>query len=422
VTPVQYLRAFARGWWIIVLCMLAGTALTLLLDLVATSTYTSTSKVLVSPARTAVTTSSEAYSAALLAQQRVASYKDIANGDTVAQDVVDRLDLHLTAAQLEDRIAVTAPTGTTLLTVSVRDPDADQAQRIATQAAESIVTIIDRLEDTRGQGRPVLRAAVVGAEPPAVASTASPAWRSPVLGTVGGLLVGLGLAVVVWRLDRRLRDEDQVVDALGAPVLAVLPGPAEQHDDAIRELRTGLFFLHPGADKCLSVTLSSPHAIDGVPQTTSAVARALVDTGARVLLVEGDLHQPRLASLLGLDADAAGLADYLGGTATMDEVTHEHAGSGVDVVVAGTTPAHPADVLHSPALARLVDDAAQRYDFVLVTAPATTEGTDAAAVAARCDGVLLTVVRGRTTEPEVLAALTHFERVHAPVLGAVLVS
>ena len=73
-------------------------------------------------------------------------------------------------------------------------------------------------------------------------------------------------------------------------------------------------------------------------------------------------------------------------------------------------------------MGQLVADTAQRYDFVLVTAPATTVGTDAAALAARCDGVLMMVVRGRTTEPEVLAARTHFERVHAPVLGAVLVS
>ncbi len=341
-TPVQYLRAFARGWWIIVLCMLAGTALTLLLDQLATSTYTSTSGVLVSPTRSAKTTSSEAYSAALLAQQRVASYQAIANGDSVAKDVVDRLNLHLTVAQLEDRIDVTAPTGTTLLKVSVTDPDADEAQQIASQAAESIVAVIDKVESTPGQGRPVLRAAVVGAAPPPVASTASPAWRNPVLGAVGGLLLGLGLAVVVSRLDRRLHDEDRVVDVLEAPVLAVLPGPAEQHDDAIRELRTSLYFLHPGAGTCLSVTLSSPHQVDGVPQTASAVAAALVDTGWRVLLVEGDLHEPRLASLLGLDAGAAGLTDYLGGTSTLDEVTRRHDASGVDVVVAGTPAADPA--------------------------------------------------------------------------------
>lgn len=421
-TPVQYLRAFARGWWIIGLCVVAGTALTLLLDQLATSTYTSTSSVLVSPVRTAKTTSSEAYSADLLAQQRMASYVEIAEGDSVAQDVVDRLDLDLTPAQLEDRIAVSAPTGTTLLTITVRDPQADEAQQIAAQAAESVATVIDRFEATRSEGRPVLRAAVVGQEQPPASATAAPAWRNPVVGALASLLVGLGLAVVVARLDRRLRDEDEVADALGAPVLGVLPGPAEQHEDAVRELRTSLFFLHPGTDGCLSVAISSPHAVEGVPQLSSAVARALADTGARVLLVEGDLLDHRLADLLGLEAQGAGLTDYLAGAGTVDDVTRKHTASGVDVVVAGTSPANPADVLHSPALGRLVEDAAQRYDFVLVTAPPTTVGTDAAALAARCDGVLLTVVRVRTTRPEVLAARTQFERVHAPVLGAVLVS
>ncbi|WP_027860460.1 polysaccharide biosynthesis tyrosine autokinase [Marmoricola sp. URHB0036] len=421
-TPVQYLRAFARGWWIIVLCVVAGTALTLLLDQLATSTYTSTSNVLVSPVRTAHTTSSDAYSAALLAQQRMASYVEIAGGDTVAQDVLERLDLHLSVDQLEDRIAVSVRTGTTLLTISVRDPHADETRQIAAHAAESVATVIDRIEATRGEGRPVLRAAVVSQERPAVSATAAPAWRNPVVGAVASLLVGLGLAVAVARLDPRLRDEDQVVDALGAPVLGVLPGPAEQHDEAVRELRTSLFFQLPGADRCLSVAVSSPHAVEGVPQLSSAVASALADTGARVLLVEGDLLDPRLAALLELNAAGAGLTDYLDGGATIDDVTRKHAASGVDVIVAGTTPTNPADLLHSPALGQLVEDAAHRYDFVLVTAPPTTVGTDAAALAARCDGVLLTVVRGRTTEPEVVAARTQFERVHTPVLGAVLVS
>jgi capsular exopolysaccharide synthesis family protein len=159
-----------------------------------------------------------------------------------------------------------------------------------------------------------------------------------------------------------------------------------------------------------------------VPQLSSAVASALADTGAQVLLVEGDLLDPRLAALLALDPAGAGLTDYLGGGATIDDVTRKHAASGVDVIVGGTPPANPADLLHSPALGQLVEDAAHRYDFVLVTAPPTTVGTDAAAVAARCDGVLLTVLRGRTTEPEVVAARTQLERVHTPVLGAVLVS
>ena len=103
-----------------------------------------------------------------------------------------------------------------------------------------------------------------------------------------------------------------------------------------------------------------------------ALAAALVDTGARVLLVEADLHAPREASVFDqYGDDAVGLTNYLGGASTEEAVIRHDAASGVDLVSAGFALADPADLLHSQAFAALMENAARRYDFVLVNAPAT---------------------------------------------------
>jgi succinoglycan biosynthesis transport protein ExoP len=434
VTPIQYLRAFRRSWWLIALCAVAGTALSLLLNASSTPTYTSTATVLLSSVRTSATTIAEASQGDVLAQQRVASYADIARGPALAKDLVDELHLDLTPSELRDQIDVVVPNATTVLRISVDDVDPEQAQLIASRAATSIVTVIDDLEKKRGQGNPLLRASVAAEAQVPSAATAPPAWRNPALGAAAGVAVGLWLAVVRSRLDRRIRDESAARETLGVPLLGVLPvsrssaaigrgrGDA-RWDEAIRELRTSIYFLHPGADQCLTLAIASPHPIDQLARIAGEVAAALVDTGARVLLVDTDLHAPRQTPLLGPDAGKGpGLGDYLTATSTEEDAIHHDAASGVDVLPSGTTPPNPADLLHSEAFAILVKAAAQRYDFVLVTTAATSLGTDAAAVAARCDGTLVAMVRRDTSRRQVRSALGQLERVDAPVLGGVFLS
>ena len=191
----------------------------------------------------------------------------------------------------------------------------------------------------------------------------------------------------------------------------------------MRQLRTSVYFLHPGPDGCLTLALTSPRPLEQLPQIAGDVAASLVDAGARVLLVQADLHGTAGTPLLGAESDGhPGLADYLDGSSTDEAVIQHHEATGVDVVPAGTTPADPADLLHSEELATLLQKAEQHYDYVLVTTAATSLGTDAAAVAARCDGALVVVARRGSRRRDVRSALTQLERVDAPVLGGVFLS
>lgn len=433
-TPTQYLRAFWRSWYVIAICTVAGAGLVSLVTSKDTATYASNVGVLVESVKTSATTVAEASTGTVLAQQRVATYADLARGLSVAQIVVDALDLGVTPSELEDQIDVSVPRQTSVIRISAEAATPEGAQRIASRTAATVVTSISKLEQERGQGKPLLRARVIGkADLPATAIAPAP-WRNPALGLAGGLAVGLALAVVMARFDRRVRDESAAREAVGATVLGVLPGPrwrpaatgqgydTKRWEKAVRELRTSVYFLHPGPDGCLTLALTSPRPLEQLPQIAGDVAASLVDAGARVLVVQADLHRGAGTPLLGTEGDGQpGLADYLGGS-TDEAVIQHHEVSGVDVVPAGTTPSDPADLLHSGELARLVHKAEQHYDYVLITTAATSVGTDAAAVAARCDGALVVVARRGPRRRDVRSALTQLERVDAPVLGAVFLS
>jgi Mrp family chromosome partitioning ATPase len=61
-----------------------------------------------------------------------------------------------------------------------------------------------------------------------------------------------------------------------------------------------------------------------------------------------------------------------------------------------------------------------QYDFVIIDAPALLPFSDAAAVAARADGVVLVVRHHATTEEQATAAVEALDAVSAPLAGTVL--
>jgi capsular exopolysaccharide synthesis family protein len=325
-----------------------------------------------------------------------------------------------------------------VMRISVTDTDAHRAQLLASRAGTAAVHIIEDLEKVKGRDFALLRARVVtdATTPVEVpGEAAAPGWRNPALGAAGGLLLGMALAVALSRLDPRVGDAEAVEELLGIPVLGVLPGSGsrtprwaprprtEGWEDSVRRLRTNIFFHHPGPERCLTLALTAPHRVGELPRIGGAVAAALADTGGNVLLVEADLDEPPDARVFDQYADSSsGLSAYLAGESTEEEaVQHDHA-SGLDVVAAGDPPGNGADLLHSQAFATLMENAAKRYDFVMVNTPAMSVGTDAAAVAARCDRALLVAVLGRTREAQLLDAREQLLRVDASLLGVVLLS
>jgi capsular exopolysaccharide synthesis family protein len=435
VTTTQYVRVFRRFWRLIAVCAAVGLVVAVLVGALTSTTYTSSTGILVSSIVKNNTSASEAYSSTLLAQERMATYAVLAQGPTLAKEILDDSDIDLSESEVEDRLDVVVPASSTAMTIVVRDTDAHRAQQLASEAGDAMVKIIDRYEAARGPGRALLEARVTATAGKATSASSPPFWRNPLLGLMAGLIVGLGIAVAVARLDPRLRDESEAADELEAPVLGVLPmqrrrldhtpwSPDRTWEEAVRELRTNLYFRHPGGGTCLTFALTSPHPVDQLPTISDALAAALVDTGSRVLVIEADLHEPHEEVVFDqyVDAQPSGLTSYLEGTSTEEDVIRHDADSGVDVLPSGVAPPHAADLLHSQALATLLENVAQRYDFVLVSAPATTEGTGAAAVAARCDGVLLAVVLGRTRDGQLREAMTQMLRVNVPLLGGVLIS
>jgi capsular exopolysaccharide synthesis family protein len=180
------------------------------------------------------------------------------------------------------------------------------------------------------------------------------------------------------------------------PVSLAVPGSfaAEQY----QTLRYKLERLRQTRDlRIFAVT--SPDTGDGKTVVSINLAGALGgETPARVLLIDADLRRPSVTSYLGLtDVDGTGLADLVADerkTLTQVIRTFEHLN--FDLVPAGASSIPVHEILRSPRLEQVLQEARTRYDYVVLDTPPLFPVIDSALLSRSTDGMLIVVSANKT--------------------------
>ena len=180
--------------------------------------------------------------------------------------------------------------------------------------------------------------------------------------------------------------------------LVSLVEPSSFAAEQYRGLRHTVEQLHRSAGHTV-FAVGSPSASDGKTTTALNLAGALGQAPeARVLLVEADLRCPTVAERLGLDpARLPGLVEAIQSTSLgIERVARRLAAHNLSVVVAGACPATPFEVLKSRRLGELLDEARQRYDYIVVDTPPIVAFPDCRIIDTWVDGWLIVVKADRT--------------------------
>ena len=102
------------------------------------------------------------------------------------------------------------------------------------------------------------------------------------------------------------------------------------------------------------------------------------------------------------------------------DLTLQTVEGGLEVIVAGTVPPNPSEMLSSRRMADVIGELKKRFDYVVVDSAPTLPVSDAMALSRHVDGVLVVVQAGRVGLPQVRQTLATLEQVNAPLLGLVL--
>jgi protein-tyrosine kinase len=166
---------------------------------------------------------------------------------------------------------------------------------------------------------------------------------------------------------------------------------------AVEQYRRLAAVLHhlQGENGLKVVMVASPLSGDGKTLTAANLALTLSESYARrVLLVDGDLRSPAIHDLFGLP-NGTGLDDGLrareAGRLTLVEVSPQ-----LTILPAGRPDADPMSVLTSSRMRAVLDEAREKFDWVIVDTPPLGLLPDAHLLAGIVDGTLLVIAAGST--------------------------
>ncbi|HFI0328943.1 TPA: YveK family protein [Streptococcus suis] len=143
----------------------------------------------------------------------VQDYKEIILSQDVLKNVTTTLGI---TEDIKDKITVTIPTDTRILSISVRDSDPDQAATIANTLRDEAAKKI--IEVTKVSDVTTLEAALP-AEKPSTPRTK----RNLALGFVAGAFLATALVLVLEVLDDRVKRPQDIEEGLGMTLLGVVP-------------------------------------------------------------------------------------------------------------------------------------------------------------------------------------------------------
>jgi capsular exopolysaccharide synthesis family protein len=255
------------------------------------------------------------------------------------------------------------------------------------------------------------------------------------LGAALGSLIGIGAAFVRHARDTSIRDAERLQALTSATTLAEIPtdrnfrvapiaidqAAGSLRAESYRRLRTNLQF-HDGAPEhhrgAKVIVVTSAVLGEGTSATACNLARALAE-GSHVLLIDANLRHPQVETYLDLEP-GPGLTTVLTGRLMWPFARRWLHAVSLEVLPAGPVAPRLGELLTWRGMDDLLEDVRKPYDFVIIDAPALLPVSDAAAVAARADGVILVVRYRRTTEEQVTAAVAALDAVSARLIGTVL--
>jgi capsular exopolysaccharide synthesis family protein len=428
----DYLRILHRNWILILALTILGGAGAFGYSLLQTPSYEANTQLYVS-VRSDSSGVSELAQGTNFARQAVVSFVDVVDSAVVLDRVVDDLNLDTTPQQLARSVEASSPLNSVIISVKVTNTDAELAAAIANSVGTNFANVVvNQLEKPEGEATSLVRVETIE---PALVPTSPAAPHTALniaVGVVLGLALGLGVALLRSVLDTRIHSLHDIEAATEAPVLGgialdpdakkrpliVHADPRNPRAESFRSLRTNLQFIDvDGTSRSFVVSSAGPG--EGKSTTTANLAIALAETGARVVLVDGDLRLPRVADYMGIEG-GVGLTDVLIGRAELVDVLQQWGTGKLFVLPSGRTPPNPSELLGSQAMQRTLEALADAFDYVLVDAPPLLLVTDAAVISRFTSGVLMVAASGTTKKPQLTAAVDKLQAIGSRLFGVIV--
>lgn len=176
--------------------------------------------------------------------------------------------------------------------------------------------------------------------------------------------------------------------------------------ESFRILRTNLTYIFPLQKEQIAQTIMITSTIKGEGKTFTALNLSISFSimNKKVLLIGADMRNPQLHNYLNTKKNQQGLQDYLHDVSVdwRNTVNKSYLDNpNLDIILSGTIPPNPAELLSNGRLEKLIAEAKKEYDFIIVDTPPTLLVTDTLVISHLVDTTLY-VVRADYTPKKIL--------------------
>ncbi|WP_249156497.1 AAA family ATPase [Bradyrhizobium japonicum] len=315
------------------------------------------------------------------------------------------------------------------------------------------------MESIQQQSFPISEARVISqAAPPTQKSDPKPALALGLSG-IGGLILGLGLAILRDLSDRVFRTAEQVEAELNAPCISLVPkisagktprdisddrvgasdranrtitrnrgliwtasnNPFSQFSEAVRAIKLAIDVSWDAkSSKVIGITSAIPN--EGKSTLSASLAQLIAQTGAKVLLVDCDLRNSALSNRIAPAAEF-GIIDGIMGRKPLSELLWRDAKTNMSFLpgaVSWDNEVHPNELLNSSEARQFFDVLRKNYDYVVVDLSPLAPIVDVRATTQLLDAYVLAIKWAHTKFDVVAQALRSAPTIQDNMLGVVL--
>ena len=262
------------------------------------------------------------------------------------------------------------------------------------------------------------------------------------LAAVVGLFLGVGLAFFFEYLDNTIKTPEDVEQLIRLPSFGMVPDisngrrrrlekgtsypvelityghPKSMLSEAYRSIRTSIL-LSFSEKPPKKIAITSPNPAEGKTTTVINTAIALSQTGARVLIIDADLRKPRLHKIFNHE-NGQGLSNFLSGHGDLESVVKTSEVPNLFYIPSGPIPPNPSELLGSTLFKKMVESLEARFDHIVFDSPPVLGFADSIILSTSVDGVILTVLGGKTPRETLQRAKEVLQQVNTKIIGVVI--
>ncbi len=274
--------------------------------------------------------------------------------------------------------------------------------------------------------------------------------RNILLAIVIGLVIGVTLAFFLEYLDDSIRTPQDLKLYLEIPFLGMIPKVSAKQvvshekkkpalavvaatitvldaqsniSEAYRGLRTNVTLSALEQGMVLLITSASPS--EGKSSVTANLGIAMAQSGRKTLIIDCDFRRPMMGQIFCLENPENGFTDILARSETdngdgLGNVIQATEVENLSVILCGTTPSNPSELLGLEKTGRIIRTLGERYENILIDSPPVNAVTDPVVLSQVVQGVVFVVRAGETKRDVARYARDQLHEAKAVILGGVL--